>query len=129
MSQNTCGRQSETQQWKIQSILFQYIAISIRFLFYLLMFVSVADTTFDDSMANDENANPNVTVRIQLRSGEIRSKGGISQKLVVAETRTPKRRIIKSGNEANQVGAQHSAGPSGQPELADSSTLDQKKGK
>lgn len=59
----------------------------------ILINSSSADSTWEimDS-EQDENLNPNTTVRISLRSGEIRYKDGISKKMVVTETRgTPKR--------------------------------------
>lgn len=59
----------------------------------------------------DENACPNTTVRIALRSGEIKIKDGVSQKLVVTEIRTPK---TKSRNNNRRTQAnQPVAGPSG----------------
>lgn len=67
-----------------------------------------ADSTWDE-IEDDENTNPNTTVRISLRSGEIRYKNGISKKMVVMETRgTPKREAI-----TNVRDSAHSAGPSG----------------
>lgn len=61
----------------------------------VICYFFVADTTFDESIANDENLNPNITVRIALRSGEIKSKAGVAEKWVRAEVRTPK---SKRGN-------------------------------
>lgn len=51
----------------------------------------------DSEQDENLNPNPNTTVRISLRSGEIRYKNGISEKMVVTETRgTPKRVDTKS---------------------------------
>lgn len=53
---------------------------------------------WDDAL--EVTINPNQTVRFELRSGEIKNKNGITQKLLVDETRSPKvkrRRMMVDG--------------------------------
>lgn len=63
--------------------------------------LDTVDTTFDESLVE---ANADATVRFALRSGEIKFKDGVTQKLVVSEVRTPKlkRNVVNARSQANQ---------------------------
>lgn len=81
-------------------------------------FISIADITWDESI--DENLTPNMTVRFALRSGELRYKDGVTQKMIVQEVRSPKpkrqreisTRGIRAAAATPTIGTTAIAGPS-----------------
>lgn len=73
----------------------------------------IDDSTWDE--AAEITINPNQTVRFQLRSGELKSKNGITHKMLVKEVRTPKskRRCVESRDGHRVVDTSAIPGPSG----------------